>query len=194
MSSARGNGGYTLIEVLIAVSVFAILAGSVYLALSTLSEAAFVQRERSAELAELQLSVARLEADLRQLVSRPVRRSDDSLAAALEGSPDRFEATRAGWANLADQRRSQLQRFAWQRRGEVLEREFRPVTDAADGGFEAAETVLEAVTGFELEYRSADGRWLEQWPPEAAAEALPSAVRYRLRSARFGTVERIVVL
>ncbi|NDY96454.1 type II secretion system minor pseudopilin GspJ [Wenzhouxiangella limi] len=186
--------GYTLIEVLIAVSVFAVLAGSVYLALSALSEAAFVQRERSQELAALQLSVTRLEADLRQLVSRPVRRFDEGLAPALDGQRDRFEATRAGWANLGDQRRSQLQRFGWQRQGEGLVRQFHPVTDPAGAGARQTETVLDAVDGFELEYRSEDDRWLDQWPPEAALEALPSAVRYRLRTARFGVIERIVVL
>ncbi len=194
MNAARGNRGYTLIEVLIAVSVFAILAGSVYLALSALSEAAFVQRERSEELAGLQLAVVRLESDLRQLVSRPVRRADDSLAPALEGLRDRFEATRAGWTNPGDQRRSQLQRFGWRQRDEVLEREFELVTDPVGGRAQQTETMLDAVGGFELEYRSVEGRWLDQWPPEGAPAALPSAVRYRLRTARFGDIERIVVL
>jgi general secretion pathway protein J len=186
--------GYTLIEVLIAVSVFAILAGSVYLALSALSEAAFVQRERSQELAELQLTATRLEADLRQLVSRPVRQADGDLAPALAGQGERFEATRAGWINLADQRRSQLQRFGWFRQGQDLVREFQPVTDPAGGGAAQTEIVLEGVGLFELEYRSMDGNWLDQWPPETAPDALPSAVRYRLQTARFGSIERIVVL
>ncbi|MEE4639539.1 MAG: type II secretion system minor pseudopilin GspJ [Wenzhouxiangella sp.] len=194
MNGVSGTRGYTLIEVLIAVSVFAILAGSVYLALSALSEAAFVQRERSRDLADLQLTATRLEADLRQLVSRPVRRADGDLAPALAGQRARFAATRAGWINLADQRRSQLQRFGWFRQGQGLVREFQPVTDSVGGNAAQSEVVLEGVDGFELAYRSMDGSWLDQWPPEAAPDALPSAVRYRLQTARFGTIERIVVL
>ena len=191
----RHNGrGYTLIEVLIAVSVFAILAGSVYLALSALSEAAFVQRERARELAELQLSVVRLEADLRQLASRPVRAADGGLNPALVGQRMRFEATRAGWANLGDQRRSQLQRFGWQREGERLVRTFMPTTDSAGGSREQIETVLDGVGGFELEYRTRDGRWLEQWPPGETPDILPVAVRYKLQTTRFGSIDRIVVL
>lgn len=194
MKVVSGARGYTLIEVLIAVSVFAILAGSVYLALSALAEASYVQRERSRELAELQLTVTRLESDFRQLVSRPVRLPDGNLAPALVGQRERFEATRAGWANLAEQRRSQLQRFGWYRQGQTLVREFLPVTDPAGDRAAQTEPMLDPIGGFELEYRSLDGRWLDQWPPETAPDALPVAVRYRLRTERFGTIERIVVL
>jgi len=196
MSVRSGARGYTLIEVLIAVSVFAVLAGSVYLALSALSEAAFVQRERSRELAEIQLSVARLEADLRQLASRPVRAAGGGLEPALFGQGERFQATRAGWANLGEQRRSQLQRVGWRWDSGTLVRTFFPVTDSVGASREQVETVLESVTGFGLEYRSQDGRWLEQWPPDAddGMMLLPLAVRYRLQTPRFGCIARIVVL
>ncbi|MFP4208242.1 MAG: type II secretion system minor pseudopilin GspJ [Wenzhouxiangella sp.] len=194
MNTLRRIGGYTLIEVLIAVSVFAILAGSVYLTLSALAEASMVQRERSRDLADLQLTVARLDADLRQLVSRPVRQAQGELAPALAGQRERFEGTRAGWANLAGQRRSQLQRFAWRREGDTLARRFSPVTDPASAALPESEIVLEAVGAFELEYRTVDGRWLAQWPPTDSPGQLPMAVRYRLQSARFGIIERIVVL
>ncbi|HMA97843.1 MAG TPA: type II secretion system minor pseudopilin GspJ, partial [Wenzhouxiangella sp.] len=140
---ARGSArGYTLIEVLISVSVFAVLSGSVYLALSAMSDAAFVQRERSEALAELQLTVARLDADLRQLVTRPVRVAEGGLAPALLGAPNGFEATRAGWGNFADQRRGQLQRFGWGRSGQVLQREFHLVTDGISPASAQTENVL----------------------------------------------------
>lgn len=194
MSSVPGARGFTLVEVLIAVSVFAILAGSVYVALSALTDAAYVQRERSDELAELQLSLARLEADLRQLASRPIRTDDGGLQPALLGERDRIEATRAGWGNPQGHRRSQLQRFAWSVADEELVRRAWPVTDRATGSGAQDEAVLATVREFRLEYRSQDGRWLEQWPPESVPAALPVALRYRLDSMRFGRIERVVVL
>ena len=194
MTVVSSQRGFTLVEVLIAVSVFAILAGSVYLALSSLADAAFVHRERSEELAELQLTLARLEADLRQLTSRPIRTEDGGLKPALVGEHDRFEATRAGWGNPQGQRRSQLQRFAWRIVGEELVRGTWPVTDRASAANAQDEPALAAVRELRIEYRGHDGRWLEQWPAEASVQVLPAALRYRLESARFGRIERVVVL
>lgn len=194
MSASCGQRGYTLIEVLISVSVFAVLSGSVYLALSAMSDAAFVQRERGQALAELQLTVARLDADLRQLVSRPVRPAEGGVAPALLGEPGGFEATRAGWGNYTGQRRSQLQRLGWQHRGGVLQRRYYLVTDGIRSQVAQTENVLDGVSAFEVEYRSPGGRWLDQWPSAAGPDHLPTAVRYRLHRADFGTIERIVVL
>jgi general secretion pathway protein J len=194
VTTPAGARGYTLIEVLISVSVFAVLSGSVYLTLSAMADAASIQRERSESLAELQLTLARLDADLRQLVSRPVRTADGSLAPALQGRDRGFEGTRAGWGNFANQSRSQLQRFAWLQMGSQLQRQYFLVTDGTSVASSQIETVLENVQGFEIEYRSPEGRWLNQWPAAAGVEALPTAVRYRLRQADFGTIERIVVL
>jgi len=183
-----------LIEVLISVSVFAVLSGSVYLTLSAMADAASVQRERSEALAELQLTVARLDADLRQLVSRPVRATGGGLAPALQGQDRVIEGTRAGWGNFAQQRRSQLQRFSWRQVGTTLQRQYFLVTDGSSQASSQIETVLQGVQAFDIAYRSADGQWQDQWPAAAGVEALPTAVRYRLQQADFGLIERIVVL
>lgn len=186
--------GYTLVEVLIAVTVFAILAGTVYAALNTLSQAAFVHRERSAELAELQRALVRLETDLRQLTVRPVRASDRQLLPALAGQAGQLEATRAGWANPQQHRRSQLQRFAWSANRDRLVRTSWSVTDRTPATPAVAEEVLAGLEALEFGYYSADGRWLEQWPEDGASAGLPRAVRYRMETTGFGQVERIVVL
>lgn len=191
MSGARG---FTLIEVLIAVTVFAVLATAVYVSLNTLSDAALTQAQRSAELADLQRGLARLDADLRQLASRPVRAADGELAPALLGSSFRLEATRAGWANPQAQPRSDLQRFGWQLNSDSLSRISWPVTDRAAGVSPNRESVLGDIEALEFAFLNAAGVWLESWPEDTAPDALPRAVRYRLESARFGRIERTIVL
>ena len=195
MSARIGTArGFTLIEVLIAVTVFAVLAGAVYFSLNLLADAAFTQRQRSAELAELQRALARMDADLRQVVTRPARSTDGALQPALAGSRDRIEATRTGWLNPQRHQRSDLQRFGWFSDGQGLIRSSWPVTDLASATPRADERVLEQALELEFAFLDPAGQWLESWPASDAVHGLPRAVRYRLHGGRFGFIERVIVL
>ncbi|MEM7053328.1 MAG: type II secretion system minor pseudopilin GspJ, partial [Pseudomonadota bacterium] len=116
----RRQLGFTLVEVLVAVLVFGLVAAITYGGLDALTQASGEHTTRANEFAELQRAVAALDRDLRQLVSRPVRQADNSIAPALAAQVNGFAATRAGWVNPGSQRRGQLQRFAWQLQGEQL--------------------------------------------------------------------------
>ncbi len=192
----RATAGYTLVELLIAVTVFAVLASTAYVALDGLSRAALVQRERAGELAALQLAVARLDADLRQIVSRPVRGANDVIEPALIGERRALNATRAGWANPADHPRSQLQRYAWTFDGAELSRLYWPVTDRLAGSQPLVEPVLADLRELGFRYLDASGVWHDQWPPvrAAASEALPRAIEVELVHIRHGRIRRLLVL
>ncbi|TVQ38801.1 MAG: type II secretion system protein GspJ [Wenzhouxiangella sp.] len=191
----NGARGYTLVEVLIAVTVFAVLAASAYTALNGLARAAMEQRERSESLAELQLAVARFDADLRQVTTRSVRTRDGSHEPALTGNRTSLTATRSGWSNPANLRRSQLQRFSWSLEQDRLVRLSWPVTDAAAATQPQADPVLADLRLIEFRYRDNSGRWHDQWPPAQAGQAtLPVAVELNLNSRRHGTIRRLLVL
>lgn len=187
--------GYTLVEVLVAVSVFALLAGSAYVALDGLSRSAEAHRDRAEAFGEIQQAVARLDGDLRQLVSRPVRGEGGRLQAALQGERNSLEATRAGWLNPSGQRRSDLQRFAWQLNDGGLERFHWPVTDRTAAVQPASRFRLDGVSGFELRYLGRDGRWLDNWPESTDRTAsLPAAVEVLIETEGFGRLRRLVVV
>ncbi len=194
MRPAGSAQGFTLIEVLLAVTLFALLAAAVYGSLNMLSDTAFTQRQRSAELANLQRAVARLDADLRQLATRPVRAADGESLPSLVGRHDRIEATRSGWTNPLQQPRSELQRFVWSADGERLIRSHWPVTDPTPVTPRLDEPVLDQVGGLRFAYLGSAGQWLDLWPEEGAVDELPRALRYRFDSHRFGSIERIIVL
>lgn len=188
-------GGYTLIEVLIAVTVFAVLAASAYMALNALSRAAMEQRQASEALAALQLAVARFDADLRQVTTRAVRSRDGGLEPALVGSRLELTATRAGWSNPAAVRRGQLQRFSWSLEQDRLVRLSWPVTDIAAATQPLSDSLLEELRLIEFRYRDRSGRWHDQWPPaQAVDESLPVAVELNLDSRRHGVIRRLLVL
>lgn len=187
--------GYTLVEVLVAVAVFAVLSASAYVALDSLSRAAEAHRDRTDDFAAVQLAVARLDSDLRQLAARPAKSADGRLVPALSGEPRRLEGTRAGWTNPAGLKRSTLQRFGWQQSGSDLQRRQWPVTDRVPATSSRTETVLDDVEALRFAYRDLAGAWHDRWPvDEGAAARLPGAVEVVLTSRRFGRIRRLVVL
>lgn len=187
-------GGFTLVEVLIAVLVFGVLAASAYVALDGLSRAALNHRVHSEELAALQLTVARLDADLRQLTTRSVR-IEGGREPALLGERDRLVGTRAGWANPGGIERSHLQRFAWQFDNGELSRLHWPVTDPAPGAQPQLDPVLDELDEWQFRYRDGSGGWHERWPLDAGqVEVLPTAIEVNFVSRRFGPIRRLLVL
>ncbi len=194
MSGRLRSGGYTLIEVLVAVVVFSILSVSAYVALDALSRAAGDHRVRSEDFGALQLAIARLDSDLRQLAARPVAVTVGLTEPALIGEPRRLVATRSGWANPAGVKRSNLQRFGWQLRGSDLQRIRWPVTDRVADSQSLTEIILPGVESLEFSYRDASGTWQRRWPPDHSLTRLPIAIEAVIHTRHFGRVRRVVVL
>lgn len=194
MMPGRHAAGYTLVEVLVAVVVFAVLSASAYVALDALSRAAEGHRDRSGDFGALQLAVARMDSDLRQLAARPVAGPADRSEPALVGAPRRLAGTRAGWSNPADLKRATLQRFGWQLSGSELQRIRWPVTDRVADSQASTETVLTGIESLAFSYRDTSGVWQERWPLDDAPARLPAAIEVVIDTRRFGRVRRLVVL
>lgn len=192
MNQARG---YTLVEVLVAVLVFAVLAASAYGALDALSRSAIDQREHAEALAGLQLTMARLDSDLRQVTHRAYRNPFGQLEPPLSGTTGGLVATRAGWGNPSAIKRSQLQRFAWQFDNSTLSRLAWPVTDPAAATGPQVDAMDLELNDFRLRFRDPGGAWHDQWPPASGpAPAMPLAVEVQLDTERFGAIRRLLVL
>lgn len=198
IQSMNNQHGFTLVEVLVAVLVFGLLAAITYGGLNALAQVSGEQQQRATEFADLQRVIAALDRDLRQLASRPVRRPDNSVAPALVGGGSSLIATRAGWANPGDQRRSQLQRFEWRLQGVVAERRlvrrYWPVTDAAADTSGIINLQSSGIQALSFRYRDGSGRWHARWPADAQTATVPSAIEYRLQSERFGQIRRLLLL
>lgn len=108
------NRGFTLIEVLIALMVFAILATIT----SSAMFYAFDTRSRinayADQLTLLQLAVHLIEQDTNQIIDRPVRGNNMRTFPSFTGTNDYIEFTRAGFVNpLQKSHRSTLKRVAY---------------------------------------------------------------------------------
>ncbi|MDD0842615.1 type II secretion system minor pseudopilin GspJ [Pseudomonas sp. Gutcm_11s] len=191
--------GFTLLEVLIAIAIFALLAMATYRMLDSVLQTDRGQREQEQRLRELTRAMAAFERDLLQVRTRPVRDPLGDPLASLRGDSGRntqLEFTRSGWRNPLGQQRATLQRVRWQLEGERWQRAYWPVLDQAQDSQPRVQQALEGVTRFELRFLDLEGRWLQSWPPanstaDEALTQLPKAVELVIEHRRYGELRRI---
>lgn len=189
--------GFTLLELLVAVAVFAVLAAMSYGGLTSVLETGEAARAQGERLKELQLAVAWLERDISQMVDRTSRDEYGDSRPALEiAGPEGglFAFTRAGRPNPLGDLRSSLQRVSYGLQDEALVRAGWTMVDRAPGSRAARATLLRGVEALELRVLDAAGQWHETWPPLTAAQGLPAAVEITLRLEDLGEIRRLFAL
>ena len=184
--------GFTLVEVLVATAVFAAMSALAWGGLNAVIRARTALVAEQQAFAQVQRAVGALERDLGALVARPVRGNYGEALPALIGDVDSVELTRLGYAS-PNGARSALERVLYQQDGTTFKRGRYPVLDRAAGTLPAFNDVRDGIRSLRLRYLDARGRWLDAWPPrDAALDALPRAVEFRLDVAGLGDVTRLV--
>lgn len=115
MMTRLANTGFTLLELLVAIAVFAVLAIMSYGTLSNVLLAQAQTREAAEQLTRAQKAMLYIERDLLQIVNRPIRDVDGFDQPAVLGKEFEkwFEFTRTGHPNPNLAPRSYLQRVAY---------------------------------------------------------------------------------
>lgn len=190
----RAQAGYTLIEILIAIGIFSALSLSAYTALSALSKASAAAEQQSVMLAQLQRTIARLDADVRAVVGRPsFDAAPNASVSDFSGQSTSFGAVRSGWANPLGQPRAQLQRFQWQFQAGALQRLYWPTLYPTRRSEVQIESLAVDLEGWSIRYFSPSMGWQSRWP-SGPGEALPQAVEFTLNHTHYGEIRRLIVL
>lgn len=188
MTPARG---FTLLELLVALSIFTVMAAMAYGGLSSVIEArgqvdAALERGQN-----LQRAVFRLQADLEQAAARGIRDEFGDPRPALAAEPDAGLAfTRHGWRNPLNEPRPHLQRVRYRIDGEnrLLRHHWR-VLDRAQDSAPVETVLLEDVERLEWRFLDDNREWRDRWPPLTAGappapdlrdDRLPRVVELRL--------------
>ena len=197
MPSGEGSRrGFTLLEVLVAISILALIAVLGYRAIAALTDSETRLTAEATHWRTLDLFFARLEGDLRQAMPRPARLSD-ALAPAWVGSADAtgnslLEFSRAG-PEFALEPDSAGQRLAYRLRNGVIEVLYWASYDRPRGLDPTPYTLLDGVTNFQLTYLTQGGTWADTWPL-AGEGPLPRAVKVDLTLASGESIERWLAL
>lgn len=165
----RGAAGFTLVELLVALVIFAIMAVMSYRALNTVFETREHLDAESARIRDVSLLFARLDDDFATLLDRRPRTADNLLDDALRltalapGASDATLAfTRAGFAGSAGAAATP-QRVGYRLKDGVLELLLWPALDAAP---RSAPEAYPALTGVkDARFRALDraGNWQNVW-------------------------------
>ena len=198
----RTARGVTLLELLVALAIFAIIGVAAYSALFSVLDARETTKRESARLAAVQYAVGRLGDDLRQAVARPVQTAqpEDGAALAAPGTGAYlFALTRGGWPNPARVARSTLVRVSWSLDGKRLLRSWHARPDALASVEPVRRIMLEDVDDVQLRFLDKDGHWNQRWPPLNAspgtsATRLPRAVEVTLKLSDWGEIRRLFAL
>lgn len=193
-SAEAPRGGFTLLEIVVALAVFAVISVLATRILGGIVSLADVGGARSDALADLQRAMAVLERDVGQMVRRPVRdQLGDPGAAVAIGDGRLIEFTRQGWQNPLGEPRTTLQRVAYEHRDGTLTRLFWPVLDRAPDSEPVAQVLLQGVAHARFLAHDDVADEHRYWPPGRGGEAGVdlAAVELQLETIEFGRLVRL---
>lgn len=193
------QAGFTLLELLLALGIFALVSAMAYGGLRSVLEAHESLSVQTARLAALQKSFLQLARDLEQAVPRGIRDAYGDAQRAFLGEQDlalgTLEFTRVGRPNPARLTRSELQRVAYGVRDGNLHRWFWAVLDRGDDRSPYEQTLLENVQELRIRYLDSQRTWQETWPPQQDfaqdSSSLPVAVEIVMEVTGVGSVTRL---
>lgn len=203
------NRGFTLIEVIVALSIFALLSIIGYKGVSSLIQTKERVQVEDSKWQQLILFFDRFELDVKQSVNRPIRTREDTVEPAWLGRPSFSgqDGAQLLLSRFGDPEQSgflmDTRRIGYRLHDGAIELLIWPSLDVAPSAKPEVFKVLPHVTQLTFSYLSADGRWLNAWPESPvvsqAATAqqksfAPSAVQLMVKLETGEVVTRIFAL
>ncbi|MBI1195619.1 MAG: type II secretion system protein GspJ [Gammaproteobacteria bacterium] len=191
MPAPLAERGFTLLELLVALAIFAILAVMAYRGLDVVLASDRTAQIQAQRLATLQTVYRLMGRDIEQAAARSIRDQFGDRQAALLGDSSTLELSRAGRRNPAHLPRSRIQRVGYQLGDDRLMRSGWAVLDRAQDAEPSRSEVLEQVEELGFRYLDRKQGWQAHWPiqnDDASRLALPMAVEVTLTLKDFGQV------
>ena len=197
--AALAEGGFTLLEVLVALAIFALASVIAYAGLDAVASTKGALEKEIRFWRELGLVFDRMEADFLQSVPHPLRDGPELVRPPLrggrlggsDGENDGFfiELIRQ------DENRAQVRvRYLCERGDLTLRVSPANLPASGDGAGRTVDTpLLRAVERCDAAFLTAANAWLAEWPGDQSL-ARPRAIRIRLALAGYGRFERVFLL
>jgi general secretion pathway protein J len=195
--------GFTLLEVLVAMAIFAALSVSAYQVVDQVRMSNALSLERGERLKEVQRSLVIMDSDFRQMATRPFRTNGEQSSVQgtdllllwqdylLESDSKGVLFTRLGWHNPQQQfPRGEIVKVGYRVKEKTLERVWWRYPDTPVGQQAIITPLLTDVESFNMRFFY-QGAWMDEWQ---VAQAMPQAVALEFELADYGKIERIYLV
>lgn len=182
----KSNCGFTLLEILIAMALFAIMSVMAYSGLRVLLDARAATSIRSERLAELQITLYLLAEDLAQIIARPIRDEYGATQIATRGENDGelLTLTRSVPTWSSYQTGSRLQRISYRFEKGIL---YRMAWQTVDRTQQTEYRRRKLIELEKIQLRFFDEDWTDNWLSNQA----PKAVEIVFTIKGLGDVKRL---
>lgn len=192
--------GFTLIEMLLAITIFALLGVAGFNILSSTTTANDISMQHGEKLAQLQRAMIMIERDFSQMSRRSVRIMGEGPQHTyishgeliLDSDSQVLAFRRNGWTNPNNLLpRSEIQSVAYRIVDENLERLHFLHPDPVKGEDPQVRVLLQGVEQISFEfYNSKNKSWVDKWQQPD----LPSGISITLKTLDFGEITRIFAI
>jgi general secretion pathway protein J len=193
------NTGFTLLELLIALAIFALISVIAFTGLRSTIDSRERINAQADRLIEIQRAFDFFRRDLEQAVPRPVRDQlgDFNPNSAFRQVPEGIVFTRGGRRNPLGLERSGLERLGYGLQdGTLVRSRWLALDQPPDPAIEEL-PLLADVESLNFRFLGPDKHWVEQWPPLNSVSpepGLPQAVEVTLELPGYGSINRIFLL
>lgn len=189
------RAGFTLVEMLVALVVFALIAAAGTAMLAAAADARISVKASADRLGDFQRARALMQSDIGQATARRVRNADgtpqtQAFGGASEAQGALLRLTRAGWSNPGERPRPSMQQVEYRLVDGRLERRFFARLDGARP--EPKQVMLTGVREARVAFLS-QGRESTDWTGTPSAP-LPDAVRMDLDIRGYGRVSQFFLV
>jgi general secretion pathway protein J len=187
--------GFTLIEMVIAVAIFAVMMVIAFPGLTHIAKVGDQVGQSNRRLSELQFALTYLNRDWTQVSSRKIldQYGDEKPHIVIEDNSISF--THSGWSNLLQQKRSELQRVQYLVKENQLIRQYWVSLDQATAEEPISTVLIDDVESFSVHLIDSSEQAIERWPLDEQEQQRvdkPIALRVEIDVKQFGQVHRIM--
>ena len=189
----RKSAGFTLFEMVIAVSIFALMGVIAFGGLGQMTRTGQAVADANDRLADLQFAVVYFNRDWTQVSPRRIRNQYGDEEANIVIENDAITFTRSGWSNLLGQPRSTLQRVQYLVVDNQLVRRHWRSLDQGIAEQPIQVVLLDNVESMEIGFQNALKKLVRVWPPEPGySDGDPILLAVKLELPDMGEILRLL--
>ena len=185
------SSGFTLLEMIVAVAIFAVMAAIAYTGLNQTIKVGNQVSESNLRLSELQFALSYFSRDWLQVSSRKVRNQYGDEENNIIIADNSVSFTRGGWTNILQRKRSNLQRVQYLLVDNKLVRRHWLSLDQGIGEEPLESVLLHNVNALEVHFVDASEKAIDTWPDDLVRdERQPIALKIGVDISRLGKTWR----